>query len=451
MMMIPEPWSGHETMSDDKRGFFEFHASIMEPWDGPASITFTDGDVIGAVLDRNGLRPSRYIVTSDDLVVMASEVGVLPIEESRIIKKGRLHPGKMFFVDLKEGRIIADQETKSQLANRKPYTQWVKDQQVNIENLPDPGSRPARIQDPLTQQIAFGYTAEDLKIVMAPMISTGQEANGSMGNDAPLAVRSEKPQMLFNYFKQMFAQVTNPALDSIREELVMSMEITLGKERNLLSESPEHCRKLKLKHPLLTPEEFQKIKSIDQSDLKSVTLLLLFPVEEGEGGMEKALENLCVRASEAIEEGATILILSDRGIDEDHAAIPSLLATGAVHHHLLRERTRTRAGLVVETGEAREMMHFALLIGYGAGGIFPYLAYETIEQIIRDGKYVEKMEFEKGVENFLKATRKGLYKIIAKMGISTIQSYRGAQSFEAAGLNDSVMSRYFTGPPSRLS
>ena len=451
MMMIPEPWSGHETMSDDKRGFFEFHASMMEPWDGPASITFTDGDVIGAVLDRNGLRPSRYIVTSDDLVVMASEVGVLPIEESRIIKKGRLQPGKMFFVDLKEGRIIADQETKSQLANRKPYTQWVKDQQVNIEHLPDPGSRPARIQDPLTQQIAFGYTAEDLKIVMAPMIVTGQEANGSMGNDAPLAVRSEKPQMLFNYFKQMFAQVTNPAVDSIREELVMSMEITLGKERNMLSESPEHCRKLKLQHPLLTPEEFQKIKSIDQSDLKPVTLSLLFPVEEGEGVMEKALENLCVRASEAIEEGATILILSDRGIDEDHAAIPSLLATGAVHHHLLRERTRTRAGLVVETGEAREMMHFALLIGYGAGGIFPYLAYETIEQIIRDGKYVEKMEFEKGMENFLKATRKGLYKIIAKMGISTIQSYRGAQIFEAVGLNDSVISRYFTGTPSRIS
>ena len=451
MMMIPEPWSGHETMSGDKRGFFEFHASMMEPWDGPASITFTDGDVIGAVLDRNGLRPSRYIVTSDDLVVMASEVGVLPIEESRIIKKGRLQPGKMFFVDLKEGRIVSDQEIKSELANQKPYPQWLKDHQVNIENLPDPGSRPARVQDPLTQQIAFGYTAEDLKIVMAPMISTGQEANGSMGNDAPLAVRSEKPQMLFNYFKQLFAQVTNPAVDSIREELVMSTEVTLGKERNLLSETPDHCRKLKLRHPLLTPEEFQKIKSIDQKDLKPVTLSLLFPVEEGEGGMEKALENLCVRVSEAIESGATIIILSDRGVDEEHAAIPSLLATGAVHHHLLRERTRTRAGLVVETGEAREMMHFALLIGYGAGGIFPYLAYETIEQIIRDGNYVEKMEFEKGIENFIKATRKGLYKIIAKMGISTIQSYRGAQIFEAVGLNDSMISRYFTGTPSRIS
>ncbi len=450
MMMIPEPWSGHETMSDDKRGFFEFHASMMEPWDGPASITFTDGDVIGAVLDRNGLRPSRYIVTSDDLVVMASEVGVLPIEESRIIKKGRLQPGKMFFVDLKEGRIVADQETKSQLANRKPYTQWLKDQQVNIENLPDPGSRPEKVQDALTQQIAFGYTAEDLKIVMAPMISTGQEANGSMGNDTPLAVRSEKPQMLFNYFKQLFAQVTNPAVDSIREELVMSTEVTLGKERNMLSESPEHCHKLKLQHPLLTPEEFQKIKSIDQEDLKPVTLSLLFPVEEEEDGMEKALENLCDRASQAIADGATILILSDRGVDENHGAIPSLLATGAVHHHLLRERTRTRVGLVVETGEAREMMHFALLIGYGAGGIFPYLAYETIEQIISDGKYVEKMEFEKGVENFIKATRKGLYKIIAKMGISTIQSYRGAQIFEAVGLNDSMISRYFTGTPSRI-
>ena len=450
MMMIPEPWSGHETMSDDKRGFFEFHASMMEPWDGPASITFTDGDVIGAVLDRNGLRPSRYIVTSDDLVVMASEVGVLPIEESRIIKKGRLQPGKMFCVDLKKGRIVADQEIKSQLAQRKPYIQWVKDQQVNIENLPDPGSRPEKVQDPITQQIAFGYTAEDLKIVMAPMISAGQEATGSMGNDTPLAVRSEKPQMLFNYFKQLFAQVTNPAIDSIREELVMSMEVTLGKEYNLLAESPENCRKLKLQHPLLTPEGFQKIKLIDQKDLKPVTLSLLFPVEEGEGGMEKALENLCGKVSQAIEDGTTIIILSDRGIDEDHAAIPSLLATGAVHHHLLRERTRTRVGLVVETGEAREMMHFALLIGYGAGGIFPYLAYETIEQIISDGKYVEKMEFEKGVENFIKATRKGLYKIIAKMGISTIQSYRGAQIFEAVGLNDAVIARYFTGTPSRI-
>jgi len=451
MMMIPEPWSGHETMSEDKRGFFEFHASMMEPWDGPASITFTNGDVIGAVLDRNGLRPSRYIVTSDDLVVMASEVGVLPIEESRIIKKGRLQPGKMFFVDLKEGRIVADQEIKSKLSNQQSYTQWVKDQQVNIENLPDPGSRPEKVKDPLIQQIAFGYTAEDLKIVMAPMIGGGQEANGSMGNDTPLAVRSEKPQMLFNYFKQLFAQVTNPAVDSIREELVMSMEVTLGKERNLLAESPEHCRKLKLQHPLLTPEEFEKIKSLNQEDLKPVTLSLLFPVAEGEKGMEKALEQLCEQASQMIEDGATILILSDRGIDENHAAIPSLLATGAVHHHLLRERTRTRAGLVVETGEAREMMHFALLIGYGAGGIYPYLAYETIEQIIRDGNYVEKIEFEKGVANFLKATRKGLYKIIAKMGISTIQSYRGAQIFEAVGLNDTVISRYFTGTPSRIS
>ncbi len=451
MMMIPEPWSGHETMTADKRGFFEYHASMMEPWDGPASITFTDGDVIGAVLDRNGLRPSRYIVTRDDLVVMASEVGVLPIEESRIIKKGRLQPGKMFFVDLKEGRIVADQEIKSQLANQKPYTQWVKDQQVNIENLPDPKSRPEKVKDSLTQQIAFGYTVEDLKIVMAPMIGDGQEATGSMGNDAPLAVRSEKPQMLFNYFKQLFAQVTNPAIDSIREELVMSMEVTLGRERNLLAESPEHCRKLKLQHPLLTPEEFEKIKTLDREDLKPVTLSLLFPIAEGEQGMETVLENLCGRASAAIEDGATILILSDRGVDEDHAAIPSLLATGAVHHHLLRERTRTRVGLVVETGEAREMMHFALLIGYGAGGIFPYLAYETIEQIIREGNYVKDMDFVKGVHNFIKATRKGLYKIIAKMGISTIQSYRGAQIFEAVGLNDSVVARYFTGTPSRIS
>ncbi|GJL78071.1 MAG: glutamate synthase [Nitrospinaceae bacterium] len=452
MMMIPEPWSGHETMDDDKRGFYEFHASMMEPWDGPASIAFTDGEIIGAVLDRNGLRPSRYIVTKDDLVVMASEVGVLPIDEADIVRKGRLQPGKMFLVDLREGRIISDKEIKGQIATQKPYTKWVKEKQVNLDSLPDTGKRfEPDYETLLTRQVAFGYTAEDIKIVMAPMVGKGEEATGSMGNDTPLAVLSNKPQLCFQYFKQLFAQVTNPAIDSIREELVMSMEVTLGKERNLLTESRHHCKKLKITHPILTVEELEKVKALDEQDMKSVVLPILFPVSEGEKGLEKALDALCQKASAAIEEGATILILSDREMDADHAPIPSVLATGAVHHHLLRELTRTRAGLVVETGEAREMMHFALLIGYGAGAICPYLAYETAADMAREGLYVEKMEPANAVKNFIKSTRKGLFKIIAKMGISTIQSYRGAQIFEAVGLSEEVIEKYFCGTPSRVN
>lgn len=452
MMMIPEPWSGHETMDADKRGFYEFHASMMEPWDGPASIAFTDGDVIGAVLDRNGLRPSRYIVTKDDLVVMASEVGVLPIDEADIVHKGRLQPGKMFLVDMREGRIISDKELKGQIATQKPYTRWVEERQVNLDSLPDTGKKfELDFDSLLTRQVAFGYTAEDRKIVLAPMVGNGEEATGSMGNDTPLAVLSEKPQLCFQYFKQLFAQVTNPAVDSIREELVMSMEVTLGKELNLLSESPDHCKKLKITHPVLTVQQLEKIKALDKPDMKSVELPILFPVSEGEKGLEKALDDLCKKASAAIEEGATILILSDRGMDVDHVAIPSLLATGAVHQHLLRQLTRTQVGLVVETGEAREMMHLALLIGYGAGAVCPYLAYETAADIAREGLYVETMEVRNAVKNFNKSTRKGLFKIIAKMGISTIQSYRGAQIFEAVGLADEVVDKYFCGTPSRVN
>jgi glutamate synthase domain-containing protein 2/glutamate synthase domain-containing protein 1/glutamate synthase domain-containing protein 3 len=452
MMMIPEPWSGHETMDDDKRGFYEFHASIMEPWDGPASIAFTDGEVIGAVLDRNGLRPSRYIVTKDDLVVMASEVGVLPIDEADIVHKGRLQPGKMFLVDLREGRIVSDQELKAQIATQKPYSQWVRDKQVNLNSLPDTGKKFEPDYDSLlTRQRAFGYTAEDIKFILAPMVGNGEEATGSMGNDTPLAVLSEKPQLCFHYFKQLFAQVTNPAIDSIREELVMSMEVTLGKELNLLTESSWHCKKLKITHPILTVEQLEKVKALDEKDMKSVVLSILFPVSGEEKGLEKALDELCRQASAAIEDGATILILSDRGMDADHAAIPSLLAIGAVHQHLLRQLTRTRVGLVVETGEAREMMHLALLIGYGAGAVCPYLAYETAVDIAREGRYVKKAEPQNAVANFIKSTRKGLFKIIAKMGISTIQSYRGAQIFEAVGLADAVMDKYFSGTPSRVN
>jgi glutamate synthase (NADPH) large chain len=452
MMMIPEPWSGHETMDADKRGFYEFHASMMEPWDGPASIAFTDGETCGAVLDRNGLRPSRYYVTKDGLVIMASEVGVVPVDEADIEYKGRLQPGKMFLVDINEGRIISDEEIKAKIATQKPYTSWVKENQVDLNDLPDTEFQfKADFDSILRRQVAFGYTAEDLKFVIGPMVDTATEGTGSMGNDTPLAILSQKPQPLFNYFKQLFAQVTNPPIDSIREELVMSMDVTLGKERNLLDESPEHCRKLKVEHPILDGHEMEKIRDLDQTDLKTAVLPILFPVSEGKSGLKEALDRLCKEASRAIDEGATILVLSDKGMDAKQAPIPSLLATAGVHHHLLRERTRTRVGLVVETGEAREMMHFALLIGYGAGAIYPYLAYETVAQIAQEGVFIEKIDAETAVSNFIKATRKGLFKITAKMGISTIQSYRGAQIFETVGLSENVVDTYFTGTPSRVS
>ncbi|MCH8156801.1 MAG: glutamate synthase subunit alpha, partial [Nitrospinae bacterium] len=336
MMMIPEPWTGHETMDARKKGFYEFHASMMEPWDGPASIAFTDGNVIGAVLDRNGLRPSRYIVTKDDLVVMASEVGVLPIDEADIVFKGRLEPGKMFLVDLREGRIIADDELKEQISTQRPYTMWVKENQVNLEDLPPiPDPFQPDFETLRTRQMAFGYTSEDIKFVLAPMIATGEEATGSMGNDTPLAVLSQRPQLLFQYFKQLFAQVTNPAVDSIREEMVMSMDITLGKELNLLAESPDHCRKLKLSHPVLTVRELEQIKALDQRGIKTVVLPTTFPAADGEAGLEKGMEELCRKASSALEDGATILVLSDRGMDADNIPIPSLLAVAGVHHHLL--------------------------------------------------------------------------------------------------------------------
>lgn len=449
MMMIPEPWSGHESMDEEKRGFYEFHASMMEPWDGPASMAFTDGDVIGAVLDRNGLRPSRYIVTKDGLVVMASEVGVLPIPESNISYKGRLQPGKMFLVDLKQGRIISDKEIKSQVAGKKPYAKWVKENQVNLEDLPDADTKIEYKPHCLaTRQTAFGYTSEDLKIVITPMARDGEEAVGSMGNDTALAVRSEKPQILFNYFKQLFAQVTNPAIDSTREELVMSTEVTLGAELNLLSESPAHCRKLRIKHPIIKTDEMEKIRNLNRPGFKTVTLPILFSVKDA--NLESAIDDLCRKASEVVRGGATILVLSDRGMDADHAAIPSLLATSAVHHHLLRELTRTSMEIVVETGEAREMMHFALLIGYGASAVYPYLVYETIANLIDEKILGGNTDFYTAKKHFIKATRKGLLKIIAKMGISTIQSYRGAQIFEAIGLGQAVIDKYFAGTTSRV-
>jgi glutamate synthase (ferredoxin) len=450
MMMIPEPWSNHESMSDEKKAFYEYHSCLMEPWDGPASIAFTDGIRVGAVLDRNGLRPSRYYVTKDDLVIMASEVGVLDVPPERVLHKGRLQPGRMFLVDTEEGRIVTDDELKHRIATEHPYRLWLNEYLVSLEDLP----KAPHVPEPdhktvLQRQQAFGYTFEDLRIIMAPMAKDGVEPVGSMGNDVPLAVLSDRPQLLYNYFKQLFAQVTNPPLDSIREEIVTATETTIGPERNLLLPEPESCRQIKLKYPILTNEELEKLRHIDIPGFKSVTLPILFNVREGGRGLEKAMDELYRRASDAISQGANILILSDRGINRENAPIPALLAVSGLHHYLIREGKRTKVGLVLESGEPREVHHFSLLIGYGAGAINPYLAYETLDDMIRQGMLTD-ITYEKAVERYIKAVVKGVVKVMSKMGISTIQSYRGAQIFEAVGLNQAFIDRYFTWTPSRI-
>jgi glutamate synthase domain-containing protein 2/glutamate synthase domain-containing protein 1/glutamate synthase domain-containing protein 3 len=451
MMMIPEAWQNHETMSESKKAFYEYHACLMEPWDGPASIAFTDGTVIGAVLDRNGLRPSRYVVTKDGFVVMASEVGVLDVEPENVLHKDRLQPGRMFLVDTAEGRIVGDEEIKEGMAARRPYRTWLDMKLVRESDLPAP-SRVAPVEPPddlLTLQQVFGYTLEDLRMLMAPMAINGQEAVGSMGTDTPLAVLSDKPQLLYNYFKQLFAQVTNPPIDPIREELVMSSVTTIGPEENLFEESAEHCHQLELRTPILTNAQLAQIQEIRNGRLRAATLPILYRVSEGGAGLRRSLDELCARASRAIADGTTLLVLSDRGVDEENTAIPSLLAVGAVHHHLIREGTRTHCGLVIESGEAREIMHFALLIGYGAGAVNPYLAYETLAGMIRDD-VLKGIAVDEAIEHYVKAVNKGLLKVASKMGISTVQSYRGAQIFEAIGLNKDLIERYFTWTASRI-
>jgi len=451
MMMIPEAWNGHESMSQEKKDFYEYHSCLMEPWDGPASMTFTDGRYIGAVLDRNGLRPSRYWLTKDDLVIMASETGVLPVETDKILKKWRLQPGKIFLIDTQAGRIIDDEELKGGYAARKPYGKWLKENLVTLENLPKPRKvHGFNAKTLLARQKAFGYTLEDLKILLQPMATTGLEATGSMGNDAPLAVLSQRPQLFFNYFKQLFAQVTNPPIDSIREEVVMDESVMLGSEGNLLEETPEHCHRLRAARPILTNEELEKIRHVNIGNLKTTTLPAVFDAVQGPEGLEPAMEKLFREADKAIEEGCTILILSDRDVNKDNVPVPSLLACSGLHHHLIRRGTRTKVSLVLETGEAREMHHFAVLIGYGANAINPYLAFETIEDEIRKKIYPAGLDRGPAHKNFLKATHKGLLKIIAKMGISTIQSYCGAQIFEAVGLGDELVKKYFTATPSRI-
>ena len=458
MMLIPEAWENHETMSQAKKDFYAYHSCLMEAWDGPASIGFTDGKNIGAVLDRNGLRPSRYLVTKDDLVVMASETGALVFPPEEIVLKGRLEPGKMFLVDLTEGRIVDDDELKHRIANAKPYGKWLREYMVPLAEVPAAPANPDKDGDGipdvdtlLQRQQAFGYTLEDLKYILGPMSNNGEEAIGSMGTDTPLAVLSDRAQPLFNYFQQLFAQVTNPPLDAIREELVTSTFTGAGGEGNLLSPQPDHCRQISIDIPIIDNDEFAKLNQLDGwRGFKSVKLSILFPASDGAAGMQRALTAMFSKAVEAIEGGANLIILSDRGVGTKFAPIPSLLATAGLHHHLVRQGMRTRAGLIIECGDAREVHHFALLLGYGAGTINPYVAFETLDQMIRDGYIKPEIDHAQAVYRYRKAIKKGVVKVMSKMGISTIQSYRGAQIFEAVGLNKEFIDTYFEKTASRI-
>ncbi len=451
MMMIPEPWAGHESMSDSKKAFYEYHSCLMEPWDGPASVAFTDGTMIGATLDRNGLRPSRYYVTKDDLVIMASEAGVLPIAPERVLKKGRLQPGRMFIVDMEQGRIVPDDEIKNQIAAEHPYREWIDKHMVELADVKDPEQAiPPSHAELLKIQQAFGYTFEDLRLLMVPMARDGVEAVGSMGTDTPLAVLSNKSKLLYDYFMQLFAQVTNPPIDCIREEIITSSEVWLGSEGNLLNPQPTDCRRVELKGPVLTNEEFAKVRRISLPGIKVETLPILFRVARGEKGLTKSLEEMCVMARRAIEESeVNVLILSDRGVNKDFAPIPSLLAVSALHHYLIREGLRLRVSLAIETGDAREVHHFALLIGYGCSIINPYMAFETLDGMIRQ-ELLPNVDHTVACRNFTKSAIKGVVKVMSKMGISAVQSYHGAQVFEAVGLRQDVIDEYFTGTSSRV-
>ncbi len=450
MMMIPEPWSMHESMSPEKKAFYQYHNCLMEPWDGPASIVFTDGTQIGAILDRNGLRPSRYYVTKDDRVIMASEVGVLPVPSEDVLEKGRLQPGRMFLIDMQKGRIIADEEIKKGIVNEHPYRKWLDENLILLDQLPEaPHVHEPDHETVLQRQKAFGYTFEDLRLILTPMGRDGVEPVGSMGTDTPLAVLSNKPQLLFNYFKQLFAQVANPPIDCIREEIVTSTLTTLGTERNLLKPEPKSCRQIQIDSPILSNEDFEKLRHIKHPDFKSATISILYEIEKGAKGLEAAMDRIFKEADAAIKNGCNIIVLSDRGVNHDMAAIPSLLAVSGTHHHLIREGTRTKIGLILESGEPREVHHFALLLGYGAGAINPYLAFESMDDLIRQG-LLKGVEHKVTVKNYVKAVSKGVVKTMSKMGISTIQSYRGAQIFEAVGVNQKLVDKYFTNTASRI-
>jgi glutamate synthase (NADPH/NADH) large chain len=452
MMLVPEAWAHDHEMSEEKKGFYEYHGCLVEPWDGPAALCFTDGQLIGATLDRNGLRPAKWVQTSDGLVVLASEFGVLDIEPSRVIAKGRLQPGKMFLVDTVGGRVVSDPEIKKMVATQKPYSSWVAENKIVLSALEDVPSLYTIPHDELDRlQQAFGYTDEDLKVILGPMAVAGEEPVGSMGIDIPLAVLSEKPQLLFRYFKQHFAQVTNPPVDPLREEIVMSLVSCVGGEGNLLEETPRQGRMLELPHPFLTQDDLSKLRKNLFPDFRAATLPMHFKADgDPERNLYDGLDELCRAASRAISDGASILILTDRNIDARHAPIPSLLATSAVHHHLIREGTRVRAGIVLETGEAREVGHLALLIGFGAGAVNPYLAFETIAAMCRDRMLPGDPNPAQASAKYIKGLKKGLLKIMSKMGISTLSSYQGAQIFEAIGIDQFVIDKYFTGTASRI-
>jgi glutamate synthase (NADPH/NADH) large chain len=453
LMMIPEAWENNADMDPARRAFYEFHASLMEPWDGPACVCFTDGTRIGAVLDRNGLRPARWWRTSDDLVVLASEAGVLELDPATVVEKGRLQPGRMFLVDTAEGRIIGDDEIKDGLAASHPYSDWLHAGLMHLDALPDREHVTYGHESVLRRQQTFGYTEEELRIILTPMAGKGIEPLGSMGTDTPIAVLSERPRLLFDYFSQLFAQVTNPPLDAIREEIVTSVSSTIGPEQNLLEPSPASCRQITLPFPVIDNDELAKIVHIDDDGdmpgFKSITVSGLYRVADGGAGMKARLVEICRHISEAIEDGARLIVLSDRDSTADLAPIPSLLLTACVHQHLVRERTRTQVGLVVESGDAREVHHVALLLGYGAAAVNPYLAFETIEDMIEVGQ-LPGIEAGKAVRNYVKALGKGVLKVMSKMGISTVASYTGAQVFEAVGLSEKVVARYFAGTTSKL-
>ena len=458
MMMIPEAWQNHESMSDQKRAFYEYHSCLQEPWDGPASVVFTDGKYIGAVLDRNGLRPSRYYITHDDRCIMASEAGVLPsVEPDNVKEKGRLQPGKMFLVNFDEGRVIADEEIKSTCAKQRPYSEWLNHQRILLKDL-RPGKEPHGYNpDTLLERMqAFGFTVETMQYMLLPLVREKRDPVHSMGNDASLAVLSDQPRMLYDYFKQLFAQVTNPAIDSIREEVIMSLECYIGPEGNLLDTTEQHAHRLLVPHPILTNEELAALKHIDQAEAgqgwKAKTIDITWPKEEGEAGLTKALERICAEAEQAIDDGYSLVVLSDRAISADRVPVSALLATGAVHHHLVRQVKRTRIGIVLETGEAREVHHHCLLTGFGVDAINPYLAFESLWEARRDGR-LDAGEFDdddKVVAAYRKGVAKGMLKVMAKMGISTLQSYKGAQIFEAVGLDVDVINRCFAGTASRI-
>ena len=453
MMMIPEAWAGNPLMSEERRAFYEYNAALMEPWDGPAAIAFTNGRQIGATLDRNGLRPARYIVTRDERIIMASEVGVLPIPEEEIVTKWRLQPGKMLLVDLDEGRLIPDEELKATLARSHPYQEWLDRTQIQVEELPPaPEAAPISNLALLNRQQAFGYTQEDLKLLMTPMATTGEEAVGSMGNDTPISALSDKPKLLFTYFKQNFAQVTNPPIDPIREELVMSLVSIIGPRPNLFDlEGMSNTKRLEVHQPILTNADLEKIRSISdvaESHFKSLTLDATWPAESGAAGMQAAIAALCSQADVAVRDGINIIILSDRRAGADRIPIPSLLACAAVHHHLIREGLRTSVGLVVESGEPREVHHFACLAGYGAEAINPYLAFETL--IAMKSELPQKLDDKEILKRYIKSIDKGLLKVMSKMGISTYQSYCGAQIFDAVGLKSEFVATFFTGTATRI-